>query len=55
MGVGSLYFFKFKVGEKINNNIAIAEVEKLAPEEFNGLEPLKRLWQRIWNEKVEVY
>jgi len=55
MGVGSLYFFKFKVGEKINNNIAIAEVEKLAPEEFNGLEPLKRLWQRIWDEKVEVY
>ncbi len=55
MGVGNLYFFKFAVGEKINNNISIAQVEKLDPEEFNGLEPLKRLFQRIWDEKVEIF
>lgn len=54
MGVGELYFFRFAVGKKHNSKITIAEVEKLEPEEFNGSEPFKRLWQRIWDEKVEI-
>jgi inner membrane protein len=55
MGVGELYFFNFVVGEKNKDNITIAEVEKLAPENFNAIEPLKRLWQRIWDENIELF
>jgi inner membrane protein len=55
MGVGSLYFFNFAVGERINNNISVAQVQKLDPEESNGLEPIKRLFRRIWDEKVEIF
>ncbi len=55
MGVGSLYFFRFVVGEKNDETTSIAEVEKLDPEEFNGLEPIKRLFQRIWDENVDIF
>ena len=55
MGVGELYFFNFEVGEKNKNNIIIAKAEKLELEEFNSSEPLKRLWQRIWDENIELF
>ena len=55
MGVSGLYFFRFTVGEKSTYGIRTAEVEKLAPEEFNSIEPLKRLWHRIWDENVDIF
>jgi len=55
MGFGPFYFFNFVVGKKTSNNISVAETEKLEPEEFNGLEPLKRLWRRIWSENIEFF
>jgi inner membrane protein len=55
MGVNQLYFFNFVVGKKYDNNIKIAEVEKLEPQEINTIEPLKRLWQRIWDENAELF
>lgn len=54
MGVGGLYFFNFVVGEKINNMVNIADVEKLEPERFDSIEPLMRLWQRIFDKNVEI-
>ena len=54
MGVGTLYFFRFAVGEKKYNIISTAQVEKLDPEEIDSLEPLERLWRRIWDENVEI-
>jgi hypothetical protein len=55
MGIGDLNFFSFVVGEIDKNNIKTAKVEKLEPEEFNTIEPLERLWKRIWDENVELY
>jgi inner membrane protein len=55
MGVGDLNFFSFVVGELDKNNVKSAEVEKLEPEEFDTIEPLERLWQRIWDENVELF
>lgn len=55
MGFGKYYFFQFAVGEKNNGEIIAAEVEKLEPERFNTSEPLTRLWNRIWDETVEIY
>ncbi|MBL1214986.1 MAG: metal-dependent hydrolase [Ignavibacteriae bacterium] len=55
MGVGSLYFFRFAVGEINNKIISTSQVEKLDPEEIDSLEPLVKLWQRIWDEDVEIY
>lgn len=54
MGAAGLYFFRFAVGEKRNNRITAADVEKLDPKEFDSFEPLKRLWLRIWDENVEL-
>ena len=55
MGIGELYFFTFVVGEIDKDNIITTEVEKLEPEDFNAVEPLKRLWQRIWDENIEHF
>ncbi len=55
MGVGSLYFFRFAVGEKNSNITSTTQVEKLEPKEIDTLEPLQRLWERIWNENVEIF
>jgi inner membrane protein len=54
MGVSGLYFFNFVVGEKSPAGIIPAGVEKLEPEGSDSMEPLKRLWQRIWDENVEL-
>lgn len=55
MGFGSYYFFRFAVGENNNGEITVSKVEKLEPQEFDMLEPLARLWQRIWNENADFY
>jgi inner membrane protein len=55
MGIGELYFFNFVVGEINKDKIITAEVEKVEPEDFNAIEPLKRLWQRIWDENIELF
>jgi inner membrane protein len=55
MGIGELYFFSFVVGEKNGDNIIISAVEKLEPEDFNAIDPLKRVWQRIWDENIELF
>ncbi len=55
MGVGDLYFFNFVVGEIDKNTIRTTAVEKLEPEEFNTIEPLKSLWLRIWDEDVKLF
>ena len=55
MGFGAYYFFRFAVGEKNNGEIIAAMGEKLEPEEFNTIEPLKRLWYRIWDDDVEFF
>ncbi len=54
MGASGMYFFNFVVGQKTAEGIKSAPVEKIDPEEFNGAEPLKNLWKRIWNEDVEL-
>lgn len=54
MGVSGLYFFNFVVGEKSPAGIIPARVEKFEPEGSDSIEPLKRLWQRIWDENVEL-
>jgi inner membrane protein len=55
MGVGDLHFFNFVVGQKNKSKISSTQVEKLAPEEFNGLESLQKVWHRIWDENVELF
>jgi len=55
MGVSGLYFFNFVVGEKSSVGIIPAKGEKFEPEGSDSMEPLKRLWRRIWDEKVELF
>lgn len=55
MGVSGLYFFNFIVGERNSDDITVTEVEKLDPEQTDTIEPLKRLWQRIWDENVQLF
>jgi inner membrane protein len=55
MGVAGLYFFNFEVGEKNETGITPAGGEKIDPEEFDSFDPLKRIWQRIWDENVELF
>jgi inner membrane protein len=55
MGVGDLNFFNFIVGEIDKNSVTSAEVEKLEPQEFNTIEPLNKLWLRIWDENVSLF
>jgi inner membrane protein len=55
MGFGDYHFFNFVVGKKVNNNIIVANIEKLEPKESDNLDPLKNLWLRIWDENVVSY
>ncbi len=54
MGVSGLYFFNFVVGKKSSVGIIPARVEEFEPEASDSIEPLKRLWQRIWDENIEL-
>lgn len=52
MGYGEVYFFSFVVGEKSQSQISSTKVKQLEIEGFDDFEPIKKLWQRIWNEQL---
>jgi inner membrane protein len=54
MGMSGLYFFSFIVGERTREGILPVEAVRVEPEEFSGVDPLRTLWQRIWDEGVEM-
>ena len=54
MGISGLYFFNFVVGEQRENGIAAIDAKELEMEQEFSMEPLNRLWARIWDENAEL-
>jgi hypothetical protein len=54
MGFGEVYFFSFVVGNKKQSIVKSIEVKQLDVDGFEDFSPLKRLWQRIWDEDMNI-